>query len=200
MKKRIMIFLSCSVLLVLSGCSPAKPAQTSDGQSWDDSWTQVGTVLGVEDPGNGFILLDNNDALSPMEMYYATWIYGESTPYINEDGDETDLYDAQLYLLLDGCETAEEASEEMVDWLNQEKEQYTVTDEFTRTFSGQEFTCIVYECGSDTNPYARGISAFGVYQEQAICAELACLDTYTDDVQAILTAFLQGFHYSATAE
>ena len=200
MKKLCSVLLALGMLLALSGCGQASPTQTADGQPWEDSWVQIGGVLGAEEPGNGFTLLDNNDALSPMEMYYTTWTYGEPSAYTNEDGEETDLYDAQLYLLLDGCETPEEAEAEIADWLSREKEQYTVTDAFTDTFGGQDYTCIVYQCGSDTNPYARGISGFGVYQNEAISVELTCRDTYTGDEQAVLTAFLQGLHYSAVTE
>lgn len=63
--------------------------------------------------------------------------------------------------------------------------------------NGQEYTLLLYECGSDTNPYSRGVSAFTTYENYAISAELTCREAFTGDVLSILTDFLEGCHYNA---
>jgi len=63
--------------------------------------------------------------------------------------------------------------------------------------NGQEYTVLAYDCGSETNPYERGVSAFGVYRSFVVVAELTCTEDYTGDEQALLAEFLNGCHYSA---
>ena len=57
------ISLLLAGLLGLSGCSQY-PEQATDGTPWDPSWTMLGSVLGAEEPGNGFSLLDNYSVLT----------------------------------------------------------------------------------------------------------------------------------------
>ena len=68
----------------------------------------VGNVIGIDTP-EGLTPRENNDALTANGMYYATWSIGEAEPYTNEDGDEAQLYDAQVYVLLAGYNKAEKA-------------------------------------------------------------------------------------------
>ena len=91
------ISLLLAGLLGLSGCSQY-PEQAADGTPWDSSWTMLGSVLGAEEPGNGFSLLDNYSVLTGEDIYYAAWVAGDSSAYTNEDNEEVEVYDAQLYL------------------------------------------------------------------------------------------------------
>ena len=89
-------------LLGLIGCAQY-PDQAVDGTSWDPNWTMLGSVLGAEEPGNGFSLLDNYSVLTGEDLYYAAWVAGEPSAYTNEDGEGVEVYDAQIYLLLAGA-------------------------------------------------------------------------------------------------
>lgn len=182
-------------LLGLSGCS-SYPEQAADGTPWDPDWTMLGSVLGAEEPGNGFSLLENYSVLTGEDIYYATWVAGEPSAYTNEDGEDVDVYDAQLYLLAVGCADESYALQNQEDWIARQQETYTVTETWSETRNGQEYTLLAYECGSETNPYQRGVSAFTVYGNYAISAELACRAEFTGQEREILLQFLDGCHYS----
>ena len=185
------------MLLLLNGFEAKYPSRAVDGTAWDGNWTMLGAALGVEEPGNGLVLLDNNTALAANDTYLAVWASGKAMPYVNADGDDTEIYEAQLYLLLMGCKDAASARANVDDWTARTNEIYTVTDTRTEIYNGQSYTLLTYACGSDTNPYHRGISAFAVFENYAVSAELTCLEEYNGDAAAILTAFLNGCHYSA---
>ena len=189
------ISLLLAGLLGLSGCSQY-PEQAADGTPWDSSWTMLGSVLGAEEPGNRFSLLDNYSVLTGEDIYYAAWVAGDFSAYTNEDNEEVEVYDAQLYLLAAGCADASYAQQNLDEWISKEQETYTVTETWNETRNGQEYTLLAYECGSNTNPYSRGISAFTVYGTYAISAELACQEDFTGQERDILLQFLDGCHYS----
>lgn len=182
-------------LLGLSGCSQY-PDKAADGTPWNPEWTMLGSVLGVEEPGNGFSLLDNYSVLTGEDIYYAAWVAGEPGPYTNEDGEEVEVYDAQIYLLAAGCADETYAQQNQEDWIARQQETYTITETWTETRNGQEYTLLAYECGSETNPYERGVSAFTVYGTYAVSAELACQADFSGEEREILLQFLDGCHYS----
>lgn len=190
------IALALAGLLVSSGCSQY-PEQAADGTPWDADWTMLGTVLGAEEPENGFSLLNNYSVLTGEDLYYAAWVAGEPSDYVNEDGEDVEIYDAQLYLLAAGCADETYAQQNQEEWMARQQETYTVTETWTETRNGQEYTLLAYTCGSETNPYSRGVSAFTVYGAYAISAELACRENYTGQEQEILLQFLDGCHYSS---
>lgn len=183
-------------LLGLSGCSQY-PEVAADGTPWDPSWTMLGSVLGAEEPGNDFSLLDNYSVLTGEDIYYAAWVTGEPTDYTNEDGEDVKVYAAQLYLLAAGCADETYARQNQEEWIARQQETYTVTETWNETRNGQEYTLLAYECGSETNPYARGVSAFTVCGTYAVSAELACRDDFTGQEREILLQFLDGCHYSS---
>ena len=47
------------------------------------------------------------------------------------------------------------------------------------------------------NPYGRGSSAFAVRGSYVLVAELLAQDSFDGDVSRMLSAFLDGVHYSA---
>lgn len=183
-------------LLMLSGCGQY-PEQAADGTPWDPNWTMLGSVLGAEEPENGFSLLDNYSVLTGEDIYYATWAAGEPTDYTNEDGEDVQVYDAQIYLLAAGYADEAQAQQNQEEWIARQQETYTVTDSWSETRNGQEYTLLAYECGSETNPYHRGVSAFTVYGTYAVSAELACRESFTGQEREILLQFLDGCHYSS---
>lgn len=194
MKKMICVLLAlCLTLLCACGGYPERAA---DGSGWSEDWVILGTVMGVEEPDDGLTLRDNSAVLTGDDLYYASWSAGDSVAYVNEDGKEVALYDAQLYLLLFGCADGDFAQKTVDEWIARENETYNVTETREVNCNGQDYTLLLYECVSETNPYSRGAAAFTVYGSYAVSAELACRDVYTGDGEAVLLRFLEGCHYA----
>jgi len=192
-------FICClaALCLLLSGCSSPAPEKAADGSAWDESWVTIGAVLGVEDPGHELVLRDNNTALSVKDTYLASWTAGESTPYVNEDGDEVALFPARLDVLVYGCKSPEDAGAELEEWSSRLGETYNIKESQELVCNGQTFNLMTYDCISDTNPYSRGAAALGIYEDYAISAELNCLDSFDVDEIEIMTDFLNACHYAA---
>lgn len=180
-------------ILFLIGCA-STPQETADGQKWSDDWMKIGTTVGVDAPEQ-FSLLDNKETLAADGLYYATWVDGNSMPYENSEGDTIDLYDAQLYLLTNEAISEENANTSRDTWLSAAKTNYEVITEDTITLNGQSYTLITYNCTNEDNPYDHGVSAFGVCGTTAVCAELTCLENYTEDLETLLTEFLNNCHF-----
>ena len=189
------LLLPICITLLLADCT-STPEKTTDGQAWQEEWTKIGTRTGVEAPAQ-LTLLDNKDTLAADGLYYATWVDGDSTPYNNSDGKTVDLYDAQLYFLTDEATSKEKAQKRYDVCLAAAKENYNVHSEHSATLNGQDYTIINYSCTAKDNPYDHGVSAFGVCNTTTVCAELACLENYTEDLETLLTEFLNGCHFSA---
>lgn len=193
MKKKIL--LPIFLILLLTGCATASQT-TTDGQNQQNGQTKIGTTLDVKAPEQ-LTLLDNKEALAADGLYYATWVAGSSVPYKNSDGDTIDLYDAQLYLVTNESTSEGNAKTNCDTWLSAAKKNYEVQTEDTRTLNGQSYTVITYICTSENTPYDHGVSAFGVCRTTAVCAELTCLENYTEDLEALLTQFLNNCHFKA---
>lgn len=140
---------------------------------------------------------ENSDALSAKGMYYATWSIGGAEDIFNENGDQAQVYDAQVYLLLSGFNDAVKAEETAAEWLGLAYEQYAVDAEAAETCNGQEFTVIIYTYASETNPYAYGASAYGTYGNYAVSVELSCREDFDGNALEILEDFLEHCHYAA---
>lgn len=188
--------LSIALALTLTGCSglPSISDESADTVANTD-YVSVGSHLTVHNTDGRLTLLSNMDTLSADGLYYASWTAGSSVPYENADGDTIDLYDAQLYLLAGEFKNADAAKKNMADWLNAGQSNYDVTAEETVTYNGQDYTMITYNFINKENPYDRGISAFGVYENCAVCIELTCQEKYGEDLGEMLTTFLSGCSY-----
>ena len=92
----VLILGVCAAMIALDNWKPKYPDIAADGAVWSEDWTILGNALGVEEPGEGFVLLDNNSILTADDTYLATWTSGEPVPYTNADGDEVDLGLAEL--------------------------------------------------------------------------------------------------------
>lgn len=194
MKRRIFALL-LAACICLTGCSQSVPRQAADGAAWDEAWASVGNVVGVDTP-EGMTARENNDALAASGMYYATWSIGAAEPYVNEDGQEAQIYDAQICLLLAGYDAAGKAEDSAAEWLELASGRYAVEGTSAETYNGQSFTVITCAYDSETNPYAGGASAFGVYRNYAINVELSCREGFNGNVQEILADFLENCHYA----
>ena len=193
--KQKAVLLAGVLALCLTGCTVLPPERAADGADWDESWVTVGGVVGVDAPA-GLTAQENNDALAANGMYYATWSMGEGEDYTNEDGDDAVLYDAQVYVLLAGAKTAEEAQASLDEWTALAEERYAVDGRTQGVYNGQPFTVLTYAYGSDVNPYQRGASAFGIYRNFAVNVELSCREGFTGDEAELLADFLEHCHYA----
>lgn len=192
MKKSKVLFPVC-LILFLTGCA-SKPQSAKDEQKWSDDWTVIGTSVGVE-ASTKLTLLDIKEGLAADGLYYATWISGNSVSYENSEGDTIDLYDAQLYFLTNEAVSEKKAKASCAAWLAAAKENYEILAEDTVSLGGQNYTLITYNCINEDNPYARGVSAFGVCETTAVCAELVCVEDYTEDLKPLLSEFLNHCHF-----
>lgn len=173
------------------------PSAAADGAAWDKNWEMMAKAVGIEAPGGGLTLLTNNSVLAGEDTYYASWTAGEPAPYTNADGDEVDLYPAQLYVLLYGCADQAAAESACAGFLAREQQTYTVHSQRTEEHNAQRYTVLDYTGGSAGNPYGRGSSAFAVRGNYVLVAELLAQDSFDGDVSRMLSAFLDGVHYSA---
>lgn len=145
----------------------------------------------IENSNNRFTLLENRDTLSSEGLYYATWTIGDSVPFENSDGDTVDLYDAHLYLLLGEYPSSDRALENMEKWLTAGRSNYEILTEEEIVCNNQSYTMISYRFAGADNPYNRGVSFFGVYNENAVCIELTCRENFTEDLKTIIVSFLE---------
>ena len=194
MKKTVVCVMLCAILAGLTACGAKGPTVTADGAAWDDAWIMLGSKIGAEAPGAGFTLRDVKGA---KKMTFTAWSVGEARPHTNAQGEESNVYDAQLVVLVVEAGAEEAAQANVDEWLSLAGETYSVTDTAQQTCNGQEFTVLTYTFVSDASAYARGASAFTVCNGCAVSAEFACQDSYEGDPAEILTGFLEGFHYAA---
>ncbi len=191
--------LAAALALLLGGCE-SYPEKAADGSDWNREWTILGRVAGVEtDPGHGFVLSENPVVLTGSDSYYATWAVGEARPFTNEEGRETDLYDAQVYMLVYGNDVrkGEDPQGTLKDWMDRERDSYQILDERTLDIGGQSYQVLDYKVVTDSNPYSRGTSAFTVYGDYTITVEAAGTEEYEEDTARVLADFLSACHYSA---
>lgn len=191
--------IALALCTLLTGCEAAPPTEDRDGIPWSADWIPVGeNVMGVEpDPSGELVLRENNSSLAASRMYYAAWSTGEAEAYTNEDGEEADLYDAQVYLLLAGEDSPEEAGETVEEWRGLAGERYENMSVGSGVYNGQEFVIASFTYAADTNPYANGAAAFGVFGNWALNVEVSCRDTFEGSAEDVLTAFLERCHYTA---
>lgn len=195
-KNRNTKYIACILCItaILTGCSAA-PSGSGGVTVTDSDHIMIGSNLTVRNKDTRLTLSDYKDALSADGLYYASWTAGDSEPYENSDGDTVDLYDAQLYLLLGEFKNADAAQTNMDSWLDAGQNNYNVTDETAVTCNGQPYTMITYSFSNEENPYSRGVSAFGVYQNLAVCVELTCREDYQENLQDMLIDFLNSCTY-----
>lgn len=195
MNRKRILALMAAICIVLSGCTQLPPEKAVDGLRWSESWITIGSVLGVDTP-EGLTPRENNEALAANGMFYATWSMGDASAYVNTDGEDATIYDAQIYVLLASADSAEKAEDAMENWLAMAQGQYDISETTTEVCNGQTFTVITYDYISADNPYDGGASAFGRYQNFAISVELSYGSDFTGNALEILLDFLNHCHYS----
>lgn len=191
MKLKYFSFILCITFLV-SGCSLSLEKEPVE----NTHRFTLGHCLEIYNTDSRLILTDTNSSLAADGLYYASWGIGDSEPYENSEGGTADLYDANLYLLLGESKTCASAQNNMDTWLNAAKTNYKVQSEEDLICQQQSYTLITYECVSEDNPYAHGMSAFGVNGNNAVCIELTCRENFDQDLKNILTVFLNNCVYT----
>lgn len=194
MRLKYIICIVC-ITSTLSGCS-AFSSDSGSNTVTDSEYVTIGSHLTVHNTDARLTLMSNMDTLSADGLYYASWSAGNSESYENFAGDTVDLYDAQLYLLLGEFKSSDAAQENMDNWLAAAHSNYDVTDEKIITCNEQSYTMVTYNFINEENPYAHGVSAFGVYSNLAVCVELTCREGYQEDLNGILTDFLNNCTYN----
>ncbi len=187
---RIFGSLLLASALLLSGCASSAQPTASESLS-EMSTASIGRNLEVDNDLSHLTFRSQNDALAANGLYYATWTDGDASDYVNSDDETVDLYDAQLYLLLEESKTSEQAAQNQASWLDAARKNYQIESEEPKTIGDETYTIISYRVSSATNPYARGISAFGTHDTSAVCIELTCVDAYDGDLNQMLTEFLE---------
>ncbi|MBR1759509.1 MAG: hypothetical protein IJ744_12470 [Lachnospiraceae bacterium] len=192
MKKRVWI-LALILALVLSGCS-AKETEDLHPE-WAGTAFRYANIVAVGEDPEGFTLAVNNDVLAPVGLNYVTWVTGEEKDFINSDGKEVKIYDAQLYFLVVDCNTPERAKSDVEEFVSIEAKNYEVGEIKTIQVGDQEYQKLVLLSGKEGNPYGRGIACFGSREEFAFSIELMCTADYDGDLNAILQGFLENIEF-----
>lgn len=189
--KKILLCLVLATALLFSACGAGQTLP----EEWEADWTVVGPVLAAE-PLEGFTLYESNDALYLSGIYYATWVTGEASVHTNEEGEEAEVFDGQIYVILQEFRSASSAKEGLAQWTEREKQTFETGDAGSVECAGQTFTVLPLLRGGESNPYSHGAAAFAVRDNWAVCVEFLAADDYEADVEQTLEAFLRGFHYS----
>ncbi|MCM1302962.1 MAG: hypothetical protein NC305_09485 [Lachnospiraceae bacterium] len=194
---KVVICIAIVALFSLAGYYYVSfPMQAEREDTWSDQgFLKVGNHLTIQNADNRLMLLDSKDVLSANGLYYAAWTMGGSEPYVNSEGATVDLYDAQLYLVLGEHKNEEEARKDVVKWLDAARGNYEILTEEEITCNGQSYSLLTYNCVSESNPYERGVSAFGVYDDTSVCMELTCREGFEEDPGSILIPFLERCSY-----
>lgn len=194
---KYLLCILCIALFSLAGYYfTSSPMEQTKEDTWADSgFLKMGHNLTIQNTDNTLTLLDSKDVLSANGLYYATWTMGESEPYVNSEGETVDLYDAQLYFVLGEHKNTTEANNDMTNWINLSQKNYEILTEEDIICNGQSYLMITYNCVSESNPYDRGVSAFGVCNNDAMCIELTCRDSFEEDLKTILVSFLDNCTY-----
>lgn len=189
MKRKVFtLILVLSLLMV--GCG-SEANQTN----WDESWTVIAPFLAAE-PMEGFAFGESDDVFGISGVYYAAWTNGEARSFTNAEGEDTVIFDAQIYVVAQECRTEEEAQQNISAWKTREKQNYQVSEEDSVTLNDRDYTLLTMSSGSEGNPYGFGMAAFTVSGTNAICVELVCSDTFAGDPRSLMEEFLGGLHFS----
>lgn len=190
MKKKLLCLI-LALIPVLSGCGEAQ----SLPEDWETDWSVVSPVLAVE-PFADFSLYEQNDALYLSGIYYATWVTGDARPHTNEAGEAAEIFDAQIYVILQEYRSPDSAKEGISQWIAREKTTFEAGTEKILNCAGQEYTLVPLQRGNAENPYRHGAAAFGIRGSWAVCVEFLTGENYDADTEQMLEAFLEGFHFN----
>ena len=188
MKKCVILILI--LCLALTGCGTSGSAA-----QWEADWVEVAPFLAVS-PVECYEFGESADTFGLGGVYYATWTNGDPRNYINAEGEDTVIFNSQVYVMVQEFPKEADAEAAVSQWLAREKQNYTCGQETAVTVNGRVYTVLPLLSGSETNPYRFGCAAFTRHGTSAICVELVCSDTFTAESQSVLEQFLNSLHFA----
>ncbi len=162
MKRWLCIGMAVCLLFSVTGCTKT-PKETEDGEAWSSAWTTIGGTLGIDEDSCGLERFEYGKVYTDGEMYYGIWSQGEEFSFETTAGSSITAFDAELYLLLENVGDAETAESYLEDGLEYEQETYAVTETYTVTCHGRDFTVLVYASEDEDIPYTMVYAAFATY-------------------------------------
>ncbi len=193
--KRKLIPLILALTLVLCGCTGgmiANPKTVDGGVPWEGSWTNLGGLVGVEQPGGEFELLTSNGRLEGLTIQYATWVCGAET--VLED--DKSVFEGQIYLMTESCGTAVAAAATLEQWHSQFGTGLQITRREQITVGGQEYELLHYDCTDPQLHFSRGAAVLWQRGDLVLVADLAAAASLDLDLTATMEHFLSGIHYA----
>lgn len=190
--KPVLLLTAGFLILFLSGCSRTQEATLSTEA---DGSVRIGTSVRVHSWPEELVLYDSKDALAAEGLYYASWTAGESSEFVNEDGDTVDLFPAQATVLCAERKDPQSAQNDIDIWKSASSDNYAISETRSETIAGQEYEIITYAMKNPDSPWYGGVSAFAARGRSAVCAELTYQETFTGDPDQLLTGLLSGFAY-----
>lgn len=189
----IAIAIAIALILTLAGCGKL-PQKDLAGNNWDDSWQEVGILLGVETP-QGFKLDSASEALATRGVSFASWGQGEPEVSKNDKGQETRIYDVQFFVLLQRFKNDAAAQDAVGQWRDVEAENYSLTPLPDVSFNGQPFVRFALEPVGEGD-FQEGELALAVCGNSAVSIELMARNELSDgELDALMEAFLAGVHF-----
>lgn len=192
---RKLIPLILALALVLCGCTGGmidNPKTVDGGTAWDESWTNLGGLVGVEQPGGAFELLTGNGRLEGMTIHYATWVCGEETRI----EDDHSVFEGQIYLMTESCGSAETAAETLGQWYAQFGTGLQVTRREQVTVDGTGYELLYYDCTEADSHFSRGVAALWQRGSLVLVVDIAAAASLDLDLTAAMENFLDGIHYA----
>ncbi len=184
--------LALLMCLALTACQAQELDRAALG--WEENWTAVGDVVAAE-PLEGFEPGQNLDVMSAAGLWYATWTAGEMEVRENSEGQRAEIYDAQLYMVIQEFKSESKVAPEMETWKKLERDQYSCGETRTREYGGVSYEIVPLLTAAEDNPYSHGAAAFGTHGKFGVCLELLCREEYQGDAETLLEDFLAGLHY-----
>lgn len=196
MKKIAVISLILAISLALGGCMGQgflkTPEKTADGTPWDGAWVNMAGRVGVAQPGNGFELLTTNGTLEGMTIQYATWVCGRET----EIDRNTYVYDGQIYLLTELCETEEQAAAAVDEWYGKLGEGVEITERLQIEVEGTAYELLCYRCTAPDSHFSRGTVCVFTHKDIVLVTDIAAVAELELDLTTVMEQFLGGIHYA----
>lgn len=188
------LFCIFFIIFILTGCSLI--SLETEAVTEDSSCITVGTIFEAKNLDSRLVLMDHKETLAADGLYYISWGMNRQETDKSKEEDDTQQYDAQLYLLLGEGKSSEEAQRNMDTWLTAAKSNYEIITEKDVSCNEQSYSVILYNRNSADSIYDKGISAFGTADHIAVCMELICTENFNEDLETILTDFLNNCSYS----
>ncbi len=198
-KKTYGFFPFLFIILVLTGCSFDSLLQ-KDTINKDEDCLTIGNYLTINNLDDSFTLLDHKETLAANGIYYASFGIGDSQDYENNNGEIINLYDAQLYLLLGETKSENTAKKKKDDWILAAKENYDILEEEKLYDNEPSYSLLSYHHKNTDNPHTKGISAFCVFGNNALCIELTSKKDFEEDLKTLLMNFLENLSYHYNEE